>query len=127
MKSNDDTPNSPKKSILHNGIVIKGDLRGEGHLTIAGCVEGGVELKRGELVVSQTGYVQGNIDATQAHIDGEVRGSIRAKRKVSMGSSAKVLGDVTSNTLNITEGAKCNGCLAIGALRVKKTVPLPKK
>lgn len=105
-----------EKSVLSDGLVVKGELCGEGNLTIAGCIEGGVDLKNGELVITQTGYVEGNIRATHAHIDGEVRGSVEVKNKVTIGPSAKVLGDVTSKTLNISEGAKCNGSLEIGDL-----------
>jgi cytoskeletal protein CcmA (bactofilin family) len=114
MKSEQST-RANYKSIVHNGIVVKGLLVGEGNLIISGCVEGGVELKRGELIVTPTGYIEGNVNAPRANIDGEVRGSITALRKVVIGANARILGDVVSRKLDISEGAKCNGYLQIGS------------
>ena len=114
MSRGRDASEPQRVSILHKGLVLKGELTGKGHLTISGCVDGGINLKGGKLIITQTGYVEGNVQATQVHIDGEVRGNVSVRKKAFIGSTARVLGDINSKTLDIAEGAKCNGFLQIG-------------
>jgi cytoskeletal protein CcmA (bactofilin family) len=123
MKFGSDFPDIQKKSIVQKGIIIKGEVVGDGHLTISGCVDGSVTLKNGHLVVTSTGCVAGDVVASQAFIDGEVRGHILADKKVVIGPKARIHGDVASKSLDISEGAICNGFLQIGkTMEIKHVV-----
>ncbi len=92
-------------SVITEGVIINGNLTGEGDMKLAGCVEGEIYLKSGKLTVEPTGYIEGNIVVNEILISGEVRGTIEAKSKVSLSSTGKIKGDVKTARIDIAEGA----------------------
>lgn len=59
--------------------------------------------------------MEASIQADSVVISGEVRGDIRAKRKITLESAARVTGDLATPGIVIEEGAKLEGRIVIGA------------
>ena len=96
---------SSGESIIADGIIINGNITGEGDMKLAGVIEGEVLLRNGKLTVEDSGYVEGNIHVKEITITGEVRGTIEASSKVAIDSSGKIKGDVKTARIDIAEGA----------------------
>ena len=88
----------------------------EGILRINGYAAGLIRSDEGHLIVEADGEVDADISVHDASINGCVRGDIRAKRKVELGGSARVVGDIETVALSIEPGAVFEGrCIFVHA------------
>jgi cytoskeletal protein CcmA (bactofilin family) len=107
-----DNADSAKGSFIAKGLVIVGEIRSEGKIIIDGEIEGTVTAS--EVVVSQSGKVNGPINAGNVSISGTVQGTVIAKTALSLMAGAKVIGDLETAQLSVEKGAvlrgKCSMC-----------------
>ncbi|MBN1354920.1 polymer-forming cytoskeletal protein [bacterium] len=96
---------SPGMSMIANGLMIYGNITGNGDMRLAGVVDGEVVLKNGKIIVDPQGALEGNIQVKEIAISGEVKGTIEASSKVSISSSGRIVGDVKTARIDIAEGA----------------------
>ncbi|MBN1880106.1 polymer-forming cytoskeletal protein [bacterium] len=96
-------------STIANGLIINGNITGDGDMNIAGCVEGEVLIKNGTMTIEQTGYVEGKLVVMEVSVAGEVRGNIEASSKITIKPSGKVICDVKTARIDIAEGAFLSG------------------
>jgi cytoskeletal protein CcmA (bactofilin family) len=105
------TPTIPVErvtSVLGNGIIWRGSLRGSGGIRIEGTFEGDIAV-RGLVVVGETGRVTcENLRANTVIIAGAVRGNITAE-KLEIRSTGRVWGDVLALAFSTEEGAFLRG------------------
>lgn len=88
----------------------------EGTLRINGYAAGVIRSSEGSLIVDADGEVDADISVHDATIHGCVRGDIRAKQKVELGGSARVVGDIETVALSIEPGAVFEGrCIFVQA------------
>ena len=88
----------------------------EGILRINGYAAGVIRSNQGSLIVEADGEVDADISVHDATIYGCVRGDIRATRKVELGESARVVGDIETVALSIEPGAVFEGrCIFVQA------------
>jgi cytoskeletal protein CcmA (bactofilin family) len=96
--------------IISKGVVVRGDLTGDGDLIIEGRVEGQISLKN-RLVIANSASVQADIQASELTIDGETSGSIEVASVVAIKASARVAGDIRAPRVAIEDGAVFNGSI----------------
>ena len=126
VTNNQSAPVSDEVSVITEGTIIKGDIVSNGSLDVRGQVEGNVGCN-GKLVV--TGVVNGNSSASEffadaAKIEGEVIGNVTSTSAVSAGAikgdidvqgpvvvdtSAVVMGNIKSRSVQINNGAVIEG------------------
>ena len=88
----------------------------EGVLRINGYAAGVIRSTEGSLIVDAEGELDADISVHDATIYGCVRGDIRAKRKVELRGSARVVGDIETVALSIETGAVFEGrCIFLQA------------
>lgn len=88
----------------------------EGILRINGYAAGIIRSNEGHLIVDPAGEVDADISVREVTIHGCVRGDIRATRKVELGGSARVVGDIETVALSIEPGAVFEGrCIFLQA------------
>lgn len=95
-------------------LVIKGDLVSSEDTTVAGQVEGSVEVRRHSLVVAPQARIHGDILARSVTVHGHVLGGITATGKVEIGGTGSVDGDITTPRMEVAEGASLHGDVKIG-------------
>ena len=107
-KNNSDTLiNQSGRSFVGESMQIEGDLDCSGTVDVAGLIKGNVRVK--EMIVFDTGSVQGNLHVKKIIINGHIEGQVIAD-EVSLGSSSVIKGDVTFKTsLKTEEGAEIDG------------------
>jgi len=96
------------ETVVGASLKIEGDLQSNGDIRIDGEVTGTVVTK-GDVFIGPEANVSANVQATNAHIAGRVTGDISVQKKVSLESSARVKGNVTSAELVVSQGARFNG------------------
>lgn len=95
------------ESFLGKNSLFKGDLIVQGTLRIDGRIEG--QLEADHLILSESAVVKGEVKAKRLIVGGIVDGSIDAQELVEIKSKGKVLGDILTRRLSISEGGEVNG------------------
>ncbi len=95
-------------TIIGKGTVIGGDFTAEKSVRMDGVIEGNVKVA-GELVVGETGKINGNVDAAAVIIGGEVFGNVTAPERVELTSSARLIGNIKTGVIVIDEKAVFQG------------------
>ncbi len=95
-------------TVMGQGTRIKGNVYIQSSGRIDGIIEGEVVSDQ-ELIVGETGEIQGQIIAQQAVIGGSVKGEIKAAKKVVLEQNAVIEGDITTDKIQISTGARFNG------------------
>jgi len=90
------------RDTLNGRLDIQGDLR------IAGNVEG--ELKAsGDVTIDPTAAIQASIEGANVNVRGQVTGNVTAKKRLTLGGSGHLSGDVKVARLTVEDGATLNG------------------
>ena len=88
--------------------VLQGRLEIQGDLKIQGNVEG--ELKAtGDVTIDSSATIQASIEGSNVSVRGQVTGSVTAKRRLTLGGSGRLNGDVKVARLTVEDGATLNG------------------
>ena len=98
-----------RRSVLHDGIVIKGDWQSDGIVEFGGGITG--DLTVDVLIVTSTGTVEGNVRARSVTVEGRLNGTIAAIN-VSLSPTAIVKGEIEAEVIQIDFGAQVEGRLA---------------
>ena len=99
-------PRARPASLIAQGVMIKGDITGDGELHLDCAVQGDVRV--GKLVLGPNGLVEGSLYAQAIEIHGRVMGSVAAKT-VRLYGTANVDGDITHEQLAMETGAQFQG------------------
>ncbi|WP_139957464.1 bactofilin family protein [Flavicella sediminum] len=109
-----------ERNVIGKKTSITGDIVSEGDFRIDGVVEGSVKAK-GKVIVGKEGRVQGEIECSNAEIEGEVNGSLSVNNMLSLKATAVVSGEVVIGKLTVEPGAAFNAiCSMKGMLKEMK-------
>ncbi len=102
------------QTLIGEGTCLEGDLCCAGGTHIDGTVNGGV-TSGGDwnafLSVSEKGRVEGNIRVPHLSLNGTVKGDVFVGDKAEFGPTAKVIGNVHYQLIEIAAGAEIDGKL----------------
>lgn len=101
----------PIRSLVGEGMVVRGDMRFSDGLRVDGEVYGDVVATDGRsmLVISEKARVHGKVRAGHVIISGEVKGPVHAEELLELQPKARVLGDVRYELLEMHQGALIDG------------------
>ena len=115
-KSN--TPESSSVNLIGNGTHLVGDVKSNGDFRIDGSLKGNIEVK-GKLVVGPQGSVEGEITCQNADVSGIIKGKINAADLLTLKSTAKINGDITTGKIAIEPDAQFSGTCSMAGGVVK--------
>lgn len=95
-------------SVIGAGTEITGQITMRGDFHVDGRIEGNVSTQ-GEVVISDQGEVQGEIEGEVVVIEGRVDGAVRAHQVVRLKHGCKVSGDLVAPAVELEEGGGFNG------------------
>lgn len=101
-------------TLIGAGTRIAGDIEFSGGLHVDGCVQGNVVARPGAaatLSISDSGSIEGSVSAPHVLLNGSVQGDIVAERRVELGGTAKIAGNVYYGLIEMAMGAQINGRL----------------
>jgi cytoskeletal protein CcmA (bactofilin family) len=94
---------------LGNSVFVKGEITGSEDLTIDGQVEGRIGLPDHTLTVGPNATLVADINAKSVIVFGSVVGTITARERVELRSSASAEGAINCGRISVQDGAKLNG------------------
>ena len=100
---------SRKPATIVSSIVIHGDVTGEEELVVDGAIEGTVNFKDNNLVVSENGRVTANISARIIRVDGQVKGELYGSEQVVISPTGNVTGDIRAPRVVLEDGCNFKG------------------
>ncbi len=105
-RQGESSPERVVPSIVSADLTVTGDLVSSGEIQIDGRVEG--DIKCASLIIGINGAVTGEVSAQTVRMHGSVSGQVIAK-SVFLASTARMIGDVTHESLAIEPGAFLEG------------------
>lgn len=99
-------------TLISKGTKVVGEVHFSGELNVQGRVSGNIVAEGdAELEVSQSGFVEGQIQVPKVVIRGSVHGDIRCSKHVELAATAVINGNVYYHLLEMVKGAQVNGGL----------------
>ena len=88
--------------------ILQGRLEIQGDLKIAGNVEGDLKAT-GDVTIDSGATIQASIEGGNVNVRGKVTGNVTAKKRLTLGGSGRLDGDVKVSRLTVEDGATLNG------------------
>lgn len=101
-------------TLVGSNSKVNGDLHFTGGCHIDGTVKGSVTAdtdNNAALSISEDGAVEGGVTVPYVVLNGIVRGDVVAGQRVELGPTARVIGNVYYNLIEMAIGAEINGKL----------------
>jgi cytoskeletal protein CcmA (bactofilin family) len=101
-------------TLVGSNSRVNGDLHFEGGCHIDGTVKGSISAdpdSSSALSISEDGGVEGGVAVPYVVLHGIVRGDVYASQRVELGPTARVIGNVYYNLIEMAIGAEINGKL----------------
>jgi len=107
-KFNENELTSNNINLIGFGTEITGDISCNGDLRIDGNLSGNISSK-GKVVVGETGRIKGEISCKNSDISGIIEGKVTVIELLSLKSTARINGDISTSKLAIEPGSKFTG------------------
>ncbi len=113
-------------NLIAEGSRLEGKIRLAQITRVHGALVGEVEAPTGStLIIAETGWVEGNIQADTVLIDGFVRGDISARTKVTISGTGRVLGNIRAPKVALEFGSHFEGSCRTEAPTSSSATPNP--
>lgn len=103
----------PSGGTITSTLIIKGEIRGREDLYVDGEVQGSIHLSDGRVTVGPHGKISADVEAREIVVRGKVKGALRGRDRVEIGSTGEVLGDIATTRIAIGEGAQIHSKVEI--------------
>ena len=103
---------------LYKGSRASGQLSFQGSARIDGTVDGDIQCQ-GTLTIGESAEVKAKITAQVVVIHGKVEGNVSAKEKIELIAPARLIGNIDTPKLIITEGVVFDGDCSMGVAKQK--------
>ncbi len=93
---------------------VSGDLEFSGGLHVDGYVKGNIQAElesSSVLSIAEQGVVEGSVSVPHVVLNGTVKGDVSARERIELGTTARVIGNVFYNLIEMAIGAEINGKL----------------
>jgi cytoskeletal protein CcmA (bactofilin family) len=111
----------PSGGIITSTLIIKGEIRGRDDLYIDGEVQGTIHLSEGRVTIGPHGKISADVDAREVIVRGKVKGALRGRERVEVGSTGEVYGDIETTRIAIGEGAQIHSRVEIARTEDSRT------
>jgi len=106
---------SNSSNVIGKGTTLEGNIETYGNIRIEGKVIGSIKSKS-KIALGHSSFIEGNIIAQNADIEGEVKGKLEVSEMLVLKSTAKIHGDILTGKLVVEPGAVFNGGCKMGAI-----------
>jgi cytoskeletal protein CcmA (bactofilin family) len=109
-------------TIIGENITIEGDIRGAEHLVIEGSMKGNIQMEKHDFTVGSKGRVEGEINAQNVKVSGQMIGNIKTQGKVEITKEADFMGEIRARSISVEDGAYFKGSIELDKEPHRKTV-----
>jgi cytoskeletal protein CcmA (bactofilin family) len=99
-------------SLLCAATKVVGNIYFSGDFYLEGALKGNIYTEEGKparLIVTETGVIEGEIHASNAVINGHVRGTIYSSKHLELAAKAVIEGSIYYQTIEMVKGAQLIG------------------
>jgi cytoskeletal protein CcmA (bactofilin family) len=96
------------ESVIGSSVHVEGAFVGAGDVLVEGRVSGSLKTKR-NLRIGAGAVVKADLEAANMLLAGEVRGQIKCSGKVELSATAKIYGNVDTQSIAVAHGAILHG------------------
>lgn len=96
-------------TIIGEGFVLIGEVRGSSVIRIEGKIIGNVHVENG-VILGEKGNIEGDLHTKSAMIYGTIKGNVKSSQ-LEIKKTGLINGDISTDTLEIELGAQYNGKL----------------
>ena len=107
MFLNSNKPNAKIETFVGTGTEVEGNIHTSEVVRVDGKIKG--EVNAESVVVGQNGIIMGDITANKVTVAGKIKGNIAAATLLELLPTGHILGDIRTNKLVISDGAKFEG------------------
>ena len=104
---------SNKITTIGEHILIEGKIRGRENLIVEGSIKGNIELEENNFTLGSKGKVEGEINAQNVRISGQMIGNIKTPGKAEITEEADFLGKIYAQTISVENGAFFKGSVKL--------------
>lgn len=91
---------------------LQGNLSGKSGVVQGGQIVGNVEM-RGNMYVADAAHIKGDVQCSNLDLNSTVDGNLRVQHKTRFRNNATVVGNITTQTLVVDEGAMIEGYISM--------------
>lgn len=102
-----------EETVIGEKIKIEGNIRGDEHLVIEGSMKGNVEMEKNNFTIGSKGRVEGEINALNVKVSGQMIGNIKTEGKVEITKEADFVGDIKAKSISVQDGAYFKGSIEL--------------
>ena len=113
-------------TIIGENISIEGNIRGAEHLVIEGSMKGNIQMEKHDFTVGSKGRVEGEINAQNVKVSGQMIGNIKTQGKVQITKEADFMGEIRAKSISVEDGAYFKGSIELDKEPHRKTAPAGK-
>lgn len=95
-------------TILGQGIVFKGELKGDGNIKIDGHFDGRLETA-GDVYIGKNAEIVGDCHVGSIVVGGKVKGNVVAQKRIEILPSGELYGDILAPRICIADGVVFEG------------------
>jgi len=103
---------------LYKGSRVSGQLNFQGPARIDGAVDGEIHCQ-GKLTIGASAEIKAKITAQVVVIQGKVEGNVSAKESIELVTPARLIGNIDTPKLIISEGVVFDGDCSMGVAKQK--------
>jgi cytoskeletal protein CcmA (bactofilin family) len=106
-------------TVAHIGpsIHIKGEVRAQEPLTIAGHVNGTIDVSGHQLTVTEAAQIDAEVKAHTIIVAGNLKGRLNGEHRIVVQQTGTLTGDVSAPALTVHDGATVQGRFDIAGHR----------
>lgn len=101
-------------TLVGRNTRVSGDIEFRGGFHVDGYIKGNIIAEADTdsvLSISENGTVEGSVSVPHVVLNGTVKGDVSVREKVQLGATARVIGNVYYNLIEMAIGAEINGKL----------------
>ena len=101
-------------TLVGRNTRVSGDIEFRGGFHVDGYIKGNIVAEHDTesvLSISENGTVEGSVSVPHVVLNGTVKGDVSARERVQLGTTARVIGNVYYNLIEMAIGAEINGKL----------------
>ncbi len=110
------TPSEEISGYIGSGLRLEGQLIFPGKVKFEGELKG--RLQGEKLVIGETGFIEGEVEAVELICSGRIEGKILTKR-LHLRKTARIKGEIFSEKLLVEEGAQIEGQIKVGEAQIQ--------
>lgn len=95
-------------NVLSSGTVLTGNLVTQDDIRIDGVIEGNI-ISQGKIIIGNNGHVSGDVECVNLDLLGKVTGNISCQDTVILRATGNLIGDMTTQVVEIEPGARFTG------------------